>query len=51
MSTQDSRNRGIRNGDAGVLPIGGTTVSILNLEGYLGYQLWHLLGCSRNTMD
>lgn len=51
MPTPDSRNRSIGNGDAGVLPIGGTTVSILNLKGYLGHQLWHLLRCSRNTTD
>ena len=51
MSTPNSRNRSIRNGDAGVLPVGGTTVSILNLEGYLGHQPWRLLRCSRNTMD
>lgn len=53
MPTQDSRNRSIRNGDANVFPVGGTTVSILNLEGYLegylGHQPWCLLRCSRNT--
>ena len=51
MSAQDSRNRSIRNGDVGVLPVGGTAVSILNLEGYLDHQPWRLLRCSRNTMD